>query len=429
MTRTLTLPIEEAVAFVKVDKFLNSKARNSESTKKGYSIALSHFQFFLKTFTKYNIETILLPLENKEINVYELLDDFIAYLENRVDEYNNKTKLSNRTKTFYIAGVKSYLEYYDVEISSKKLRNKVTIPKVLRRKKETLNQNKIRNMLLACNHDRLKVFILVLASAGTRSIETLSVRNRDIIFEEGSPVKLHIIAENTKTGIDRDAYISDEAFRELKRLVERKYNDNLENIKSKYPNEFVFSSWKTGEIEPIGIYGVLHRQFANLLKKIEMAQRKDGQGTQRRKISFHLFRDYVKSTVSKHTTKDFSEWMLGHKGSTYWNVDDDESKELYRKCMKYLTFLDYTLVETIGTDYESKLKERDQEVDLLKHRLEKLEKLQRFIEQSEGFSMQRQGDDVLLEIDREAVEKMLKDGNSWKDVLSALGLKQKKFED
>jgi hypothetical protein len=48
MTRTLTLPIKEAVAFGKVNKFLNSKARNSESTKKSYTIALAHFEIFLK---------------------------------------------------------------------------------------------------------------------------------------------------------------------------------------------------------------------------------------------------------------------------------------------------------------------------------------------------------------------------------------------
>lgn len=373
MTRTLTLPIEEAVAFVKVNKFLKSKGRNSESTKKGYTIALSHFQYFLKVSTKYNIETILDPLIKKKINVYELLDDFVDYLENRVDEYNNNTKLSDKTKAFYIAGVKSYLEYYDIEISAKKLRNKVTMPKILRRQKEPLNQNKIRNMLLSCNHDRLKVFILVLSSAGTRAMETLGVRNKDIIFEEGSPVKLHIMAENTKTGLDRNAYISDEAFRELKRFVESKYKDKLENIKSKNPNDLIFSSWRTEKIQPRGIYGVFHKQFSNLLNKVEMAQRKDGQGTQRRKISFHLFRDYVKSTISKHTTKDFSEWMLGHKGSTYWNVEENETKELYRKCMKYLTYLDYTMVETIGADFESKLNESNGIIQDLEERLNESE--------------------------------------------------------
>jgi integrase len=329
----------------------------------------------LQKNTQHNLETILVPLEKKEIDIYTTLDDFIDYLKNRMDTYNGNTKLSEKTIAFYIAGVKSYLEYYYVEISSKKLRNKVTMPKILKRKKETLNQKKIRTILLACNNDRLKVFILVLASGGTRSIETLSIRNRDIDYEQGSPIKLHIIAENTKTGQDRDVYISNEAFGELKKFVERKYNDNFQKIKSNYPNDLGFSSWKTESIQPSGIYGVLHKQFANLLTKIEMAQRKDGQGIQRRKISFHLFRDYVKSTVSKHTTKDFSEWVLGHSGSTYWNVDveDDETKGLYLKCMKYLTFLDYEVVETVGADFESKLAERDKEIEELKKRLQSID--------------------------------------------------------
>ncbi len=140
----------------------------------------------------------MIALIKKQADVYELLDDFVEYLRNRMDIYNGKTKLSQKTIAFYIAGVKSYLEYFDVEISSKKLRNKVTMAKILRRKKETLNQKRIRNMLIACNNDRLKVFILVLASSGTRSMETLSIRNRDVTFE-GSTTKLHIIAENTKT--------------------------------------------------------------------------------------------------------------------------------------------------------------------------------------------------------------------------------------
>jgi hypothetical protein len=76
LTRTLTLPIQEAVAFEKVKRFLNSKGRNSNSTKnstkKGYTIGLSHFQTFLKKGTKNNLETILNPLEKKTPNTYKL---------------------------------------------------------------------------------------------------------------------------------------------------------------------------------------------------------------------------------------------------------------------------------------------------------------------------------------------------------------------
>lgn len=53
--------------------------------------------------------------------------------------------------------------------------------------------------------------------------------------------------------------------------------------------------------------------------------------------------------------------MLGHSGSTYWNVDveDDETKVLYLKCMKYLIFLDYATLKSVGQDFESKLEEQE----------------------------------------------------------------------
>jgi hypothetical protein len=35
------------------------------------------------------------------------------------------------------------------------------------------------------------------------------------------------------------------------------------------------------------------------------------------------------------------------------------TKELYQKCMKYLTFLDYPTVESVGQDFESKLEEQE----------------------------------------------------------------------
>ncbi|TLX90886.1 MAG: hypothetical protein E6K94_05560 [Thaumarchaeota archaeon] len=224
MTRPLTLLIKETLELPKVKQFLNSKARNSEATKKGYSIALAHFQTFLSS-SEYNVETVLNALVEKKIDVYELLEQFIEHLKIRQDEYMNNTKLSNRTILFYITGLKSYLEYYDIEFSAKKLKSKVTMPKVLRRMKKSLNAEDIRNILLACNNVRLKLFILVLASSGLRSIEALSLRNCDIDFSQ-SPTTVHIMAENTKTKQERESYISDEASTELKQNL----NQNIKMI-------------------------------------------------------------------------------------------------------------------------------------------------------------------------------------------------------
>ena len=80
-------------------------------------------------YKQYTIENILLPIEKKEIDVYYLLDQFVNYLKERLDTYNSNTKLSDGTIRLYVAGVRSYLESCDIELSSKKFRNKVTLPK------------------------------------------------------------------------------------------------------------------------------------------------------------------------------------------------------------------------------------------------------------------------------------------------------------
>jgi integrase len=372
MTRPRTLQIDETNALKKVKQFLNSKGRNSEKTRDIYGTALYHFQTFvsISDYKQHNIETILVPIENKEIDVYYLLDDFVNYLSERQDAYNSNTKLSDGTKRLYVVGVRSYLEYHDIEISSKKFRNKVTVPKKHRRRKQALTAEFIRTILLACNNTRLKVFILVLASSGMRANEALSLRNSDIDFSQ-SPTKIHIIAENTKTKQARDIYISDEASKELKKFIESKY---AQKDYMKYPNHLVFSI-KTDSADPIIIYRTLHNYFTSLLKKVELDKRRRGEGIQRREISFHSFRDFVKSKVAIKTNSDFSEWILGHSGSTYWNIPEEEIRELYLKCMKYLTFLDYPTVEAVGKDFESKLEERDKEISSLVDDIKKLDQI------------------------------------------------------
>ncbi|MFL6327558.1 MAG: hypothetical protein ACJ71I_08800, partial [Nitrososphaeraceae archaeon] len=46
--------------------------------------------------------------------------------------------------------------------------------------------------------------------------------------------------------------------------------------------------------------------------------REDG-SLRRRRITFHSFRRFVKTTISDLGYSDFSEWFIGHSGSTYWS--------------------------------------------------------------------------------------------------------------
>ena len=59
----------------------------------------------------------------------------------------------------------------------------------------------------------------------------------------------------------------------------------------------------------------------------------------RRQITLHSFRRFVKSTISDLGYSNYSEWFIGHSGSTYYRKKDSEKVEIFLKIEPYLTFL------------------------------------------------------------------------------------------
>jgi len=65
----------------------------------------------------------------------------------------------------------------------------------------------------------------------------------------------------------------------------------------------------------------------------------------------------VKTTISVLGYADFSDWFIGHSGSTYWTKKDSEKAELFRKIEPYLTFLNIPDLERQGADIQTKVEE------------------------------------------------------------------------
>ena len=59
----------------------------------------------------------------------------------------------------------------------------------------------------------------------------------------------------------------------------------------------------------------------------------------------------MKTTISDLGYSDYSEWFIGHAGSTYWRKKDSEKAEIFKKIEPYLTFLNVPQLE----DKESRL--------------------------------------------------------------------------
>ena len=63
-------------------KTFDSVGRNSVKTKMAYSAGLLYLRLYLNTRNEdmHTLQSIIKPLSTNKINVYELLDSFVAYL-------------------------------------------------------------------------------------------------------------------------------------------------------------------------------------------------------------------------------------------------------------------------------------------------------------------------------------------------------------
>jgi integrase len=363
------LLIQETISQQKVIDFLDSIARNSQRSKSTYSIGLSHFQTFLHgryANANYTLENITDKILGNEVNVYSLLDNFVSYLI-------SLGRLSTASITLQVAATRSYLQYYDVDISPTKFKRRVKIPKNHREDEEPIDASDIRKILLSCQNRRLKPYLLILASCGCRTLEALAIRCKDIDFSV-TPTKIYIRKEYAKTRVGRDVYISDEATKFLKEWLDWKYRKRQKDTPMMYPDDLVFSRAKFGKDEtqtkqanPIRIYSKIVMEFNNLLKMVKMDERKEGM--LRRKITLHSLRRFAKTVVSTQINQDYSEWFLGHAKSPYWTMKEAQRREMYAtKCMRYLTFLDFSGLEKTGKNIEAKLEEREREINYLRQR-------------------------------------------------------------
>jgi integrase len=346
----------------KVQTFLKSVSRNSERSAAVYEAGIIYFYSFLTQGLNHSVETILDPLGRSEINVYELFDGFVAFLMS--------SGLSIPSIRLYVSAIRSYLAYHDIDVIPSKFKRKVRMPRLYREDEQPLDAQDVRKILLACNNRRLKAYLLVLASGAMRAIEALAIRVKDCDFSV-NPTKIHIRKEYAKTRVARDVYISDEATQYLQQWIDWKYRDKgNEWTKNKDPTDLVFSVYNTvNEPDPRHLYIKVLLEFEKLLTVVGLDERKEDGRRLRRKVTLHSLRRHAKGVISNQVNQDYSEWYLGHSRSPYYTLKESERREIYAtRVMKYLTFLDYSTLETTGKNIESKLSEKEKEIQLLRQR-------------------------------------------------------------
>lgn len=330
---------------------------------------------------------------NNKIDTYDLLSGFVAYLEEEEGIENPNTL------RYFVITAANFLEYHDVEISPRKFRLKVRLPKPVIRHKEAISKEEIRKILLKCSNIKLKTYLMLLASTGMRATEALALRHKDFDFDEENnnnnirQAFVRIRGEVTKTRTDRYVFLTREMMEQCKAWTDFKYrrrritrvtntsatSNNLSDKAVSYwlepkpnPDDLFFAIPRKRKRSSLrGLYVHMNENFANTLDRIGFDKREDDNES-RREITFHSFRRFVKTTISDLGYQDFSEWFIGHAGSTYWRKKDSEKEELFRKIEPYLTFLDITGLESKGADMETKTEQMMVENLSLKQQVDEL---------------------------------------------------------
>jgi integrase len=288
--------------------------------------------------------------------------------------------------------VKNFFEYCDIEVSVRKFKLKVKLPRSVQKDKKALTKGDIADILNACSNVRLKTYVMLLAATGMRASEAISVRICDLDLDS-NPARLYLRGEYTKTRSDRTVLLTQEVAKQLRNWSEYKFRKRRVSyydkrtsksiseyrVPPKMDNDLVFSMNASSQgylsVSIRSLYVEFSTIFGNTLDRMGRGQREESAGAQHRRITLHSFRRYIYSTIADLGFSDYANFFIGHSGSTYYRKSEREKVEIFNRIEPYLTFLDYEELERKGADIASQLEEKDRMIQTMMRKQEQFEHL------------------------------------------------------
>src|SRR5918994_2272150 len=367
-----------------VKTFINNTENVNKGTAKEYRKRLDLFgRFIVETYDlslDELVKTLVVEGHGPHIDIYSLFSKYVGWLRQR-------GTMSPRSIKTWTSTARHYLETLDVEISPRKWQLKVKMPSIVRVNKESLTKEDIQIILNSCSSVKLKTYLLWLAATGCRATETLSVRTCDINFNV-SPATCKLRGQFTKTKISRTILLTRELTEQLRTWIKFKHrsrsigyydsknkktvNKEIKPIENKKLLLFSINWKKDPSLEYL--YTTYLMDFEKTLDRLggKYAEFEEDNGGKRRKITLHSFRRFVKGCISDLGLADFSEYYLGNQGSVYWTRSPKEIVGLFAKCEPYLTFLNYTSLETKSNDLKTSNERLQSEVIELRENIYKI---------------------------------------------------------
>lgn len=346
----ITVPAR--IDFPIVKDFLRALARNSRNTPATYRDALSAYdKFFQSRYPGLDLVRSLSILLQAQRGVhriegeysllpwgdiYKLLDQFMGYMQ----DYGYKNSLC----PVWMAAIKRFYGYGDVEISDVKFKNRVTIPKDRKEDAVPLEQAQVRQILQGITNLRLKAYCTAEACIGPRPVENAAVRYQDVAWAQDWPA-VYMRAEYSKNKLPRTIYWSPEAKDLAWKFKVQKYGFN------KPPADALVFGFEQ-DTTPHGIYDRLSENFRDHLDKIGFEKRVPGL-SKRHEITLYSFRRYAETTIEDHTSANFADYILGHKKSPYYVKSEEARRRIFMdKCAEHLVFFDFAAIERRAQEAE-----------------------------------------------------------------------------
>jgi len=256
-----------------------------------------------------------------------------------LQEWINSVELDRATINGYFSGVRKYLYYNRIKITSEDIQNSVIFPKKIREEKKPLLMSEIREIISSSSFKK-QGFYLTMLSTGARPEEILSLRKKDIDIT-GNRIKVNIRAEFTKKKFARSSYCSIECNKYVLPVLKKIGDD-----------DFVF-----GKNPKIG-HAVINEDtiLARKLDKLGLGERYDS--TKYHKINLTSFRAFFHTKVANIYGLEFAHRLSGHDKylPNYDRKTDEEFLEIFLKIEPELLVFDTSKAQAKikNLEYENK---------------------------------------------------------------------------
>ena len=380
-------------------KYIEAKTIQDKNTGMTYKTRMQSFaQFVYRRYNKTPVDNFLEQIKAGKYDPYDILAEYSGFLRN--ERPSTKSNLTANVIRARVKTARKFFRFNKILVTVEDF-ELVPLPRKEQPPKEGIDKSKVARYLNACKNIQLKTALHVMASNGPRPIELCAVRECDVNLDS-DPATITYRAEYSKMRVARTRPLTREAANQLRLWDKFKYRTRWTTVKREEENgEYVkkFAAPKRdpynlllsmprfddGKATPEGLYDFLSGAFAELIDILDdndggSSGNSDSGGNnnngrkvgERRKVTLKTFRDFVKSTISDLGYSDYSEWMIGHAGSTYYQKSEKDRMDLFRKLEPYPTYLDVASLEAKGADVESKTQQVIGENISLKQQVDEL---------------------------------------------------------